>query len=212
MSANRRLEQGPTVDPDHSPAHSGLFVTHDSSTVTRGHAQSGSMGTSAAAARRGHAPPRSARFPPSRDEHVCWPRSPQGHAFCALVPRAGAALASPRGRLRPQPTKGACEPAWAQLGEEVPVRPTYVRTHARTYARRRRQPHLQKGEESARPVALVVQNLPPNSHWFPRRRKRHCAVTVFFFFFSFLKLNYVLVCFGFSLRRKSLQFSFFHLI
>lgn len=211
MSANRRPEQGPTVDPDHSPAHSGLFVTHDSSTVTRGNAQSGSMGTSAAAARRGHAPPRSARFPPSRDEHVCWPRSPQGHAFCALVPRAGAALASPRGQLRPQPTKGACEPAWAQLGEEVPVRPTYVRTHARTYARRR-QPHLQKGEESARPVALVVQNLPPNSHWFPRRRKRHCAVTVFFFFFSFLKLNYVLVCFGFSLRRKSLQFSFFHLI
>lgn len=134
MSANRRPEQGPTVDPDHSPAHSGLFVTHDSSTVTRGHAQSGSMGTSAAAARRGHAPPRSARFPPSRDEHVCWPRSPQGHAFCALVPRAGAALASPRGQLRPQPTKGACEPAWAQLGEEVPVRPTYVRTHARTYA------------------------------------------------------------------------------
>lgn len=132
MSANRRPEQGPTVDPDHSPAHSGLFVTHDSSTVTRGHAQSGSMGTSAAAARRGHAPPRSARFPPSRDEHVCWPRSPQGHAFCALAPRAGAALASPRGQLRPQPTKGGCEPAWGGGSAGSSYVRTYARTHLRT--------------------------------------------------------------------------------
>lgn len=212
MSANRRPEQGPTVDPDHSPAHSGLFVTHDSSTVTRGHAQSGSMGTSAAAARRGHAPPRSARFPPSRDEHVCWPRSPQGHAFCALVPRAGAALASPRGQLRPQPTKGACEPAWAQLGEEVPVRPTYVRTYARTHLRTTpAAPSPERGGVSP-PCRFGCSE--PSAKLSPvsKAEEKTLRCEGFFFFFSFLKLNYVLVCFGFSLRRKSLQFSFFHLI